>query len=951
MYKKIRKSFADTVATLEQPEQFSWNKWLREPQIYLERFPRPRINIQSFDNFSAFVQPSLFQVSKFRLTKSRISQDIRSIIIKKGKTFKVFFNFPKTYHQQIVIFESNVSRTIFYSFIFYKDNELFITVKSDTAEQTKSLSPKIISNKIDKIKTKVASHKIKFDKTKHTALEYLIPKPAEFGYEIKIPFTSSQESTKNINILRPKTQKKYLALSFNKLEKKPAVKKINVIQLSEIKDQIEKSSIKRVLDYSPAKLDAIPKHYRVRFSFLERVRVPLFHLKNLQMKVVNQSLIEISLLDKVELNVKNLCPNFSPKTRIINPGISIQLEPPAKETPKQKAKKSKRSNANKKNEKLHAEAAVQTDIESQFPDSAQYQIDGIKFLLSNRTALLCDEIGVDNKDQVISALSYALKAGTIQKALIVAPEYNLGKEELSELAPNAVGWGNQICFNAPEMISTAKRIDKALMNNGLDNFSIFISSYKTFYDLLNDPSSFDALDKIDCIIFDEAQYLLNNEVQNGSTINFPNAKYKWLLSSLPLQILEDRILPEMKHHINDFDSPDGTLARTKHELGNNIPHVIRNDYWLDLDKEQTQEFENTMLQGKKRVIDLIQGGNPFIIQSNIFTLVHQIKQIENFSTHKDSSLKSILLLDQLESIIASGQKTIIFSQYDKQGIQKIEKLLKNNQIKYVLYQSGMPLKELENSANSFRKDSKISVMLAGLTAASIKVKIPEASYLIHFDQWWNPITQWQYEDKSFGGNEYTQVNESVNVINYFGINPVEIKIRETLIKKGLLVKNLFEFLSNETMYGLISNEDWLEILGIEETEIAKEDKIDESSILDEFSSTSLEEIGQRTKAFFTKVGYKNLAIKPDMLHEELIILGTAQKGLNEIKTVILCLPFKTSNIEPVENFVGNFSKNNHRLFVICSSEVSEQADEKLRRKIVFINTEMFAKYLIQFKLY
>jgi hypothetical protein len=131
-----------------------------------------------------------------------------------------------------------------------------------------------------------------------------------------------------------------------------------------------------------------------------------------------------------------------------------------------------------------------------------------------------------------------------------------------------------------------------------------------------------------------------------------------------LQIIEERLIPKLKNHLVGFEKPDGSLNRTKHALGTNLPSVIRNDYWLNLDHEQSQEYENTLLQGRKRINDLVKGGNPFIIQSNIFTLVHQIKQLGNFSTHKEISPKSDLLLDQMESIIASGQKSIIFSQYD-----------------------------------------------------------------------------------------------------------------------------------------------------------------------------------------------------------------------------------------------------------------------------------------------
>jgi hypothetical protein len=375
---------------------------------------------------------------------------------------------------------------------------------------------------------------------------------------------------------------------------------------------------------------------------------------------------------------------------------------------------------------------------------------------------------------------------------------------------------------------------------------------------------------------------------------------------------------------------------------------MRNDFWNELDLEQLQEFENTLIQGKKRILDLIKGGNPFIIQSNIFTLIHQVKQLGNFSTHKDTSPKSDLLLDQLDSILTSGHKSIIFSQYDKQGIQKIEHLLKNNQIKYVLYQSGMPLKELEKSANRFSNESNIKVMLAGLTSASAKVKMPEASYLIYFDQWWNPLTQWQYEDKTSPHDDLSHGFESINVFNYFSKNFIEVNIRATLAKKGLLTKNIAEFLSNETVYSLLTNEDWLDILQIEHSKLRKNLKTPVEEIINKLNEASLEEYEQKIKSLFTKLGYKNLVSKPNMMHEELAIYGFAQKGLHEIKTAIFCLPFKVKNLEPINNFIKETSKNNNRLFVICSDSLLEQIPYEHKEKVTYIGQNMLASYLSLF---
>lgn len=955
MYKKIRKSVAEAISNVEDPEQFEWNKWLKEPQIYLERFPKARIDVKKVENFKVFSEPTLSQVKKFALTKFKVSEEIKNVIVKKKKTFKIFFSFPKPYQHQISIFESNASRLLFLSSFFYKEKELYFKVEKDDKESVISLIPKTISKKPEPIQVTVKTLLTDIQKVDNFKCDCLITKPEYSDFKIDMPSTLPPDKIFNLNVLRNDANKKYLAIAFNKLEKKPLLKNIPVITLEEIKEQLQKSDTKKILAIPIDILRQKPKHYRLKFVQLEKIRVPLYHLKNLHTKQAKLKQFNFNLLEKPELNDKNLSVVYLPKLKIINPGIikqllSVENEKPKKRIQKAKIKKETLTPEPKKVE-LIAKKINFEEVEPNIKNLLAHQKEGIRFLLTNRTALLSDEIGIDKKAQTIYALHAAIKQGEIKSALIVCPNSHIGDKKVSEHIDNAEGWKNQIYKLNPELSTvTLKGNNDENVSASIENASIYIANYNTLIELTKDVSKEHFCNIVECLILDEAQYLLNNEFQPEHLLNFPASKYRWILSSLPSQLIEERLIPKLKNHLVGFDMLDGSLNRTKHTLGNELPPLVRNDYWHDLDVEQKQEFENTMLQGRKRILDLVKGGNPFIIQSNIFTLIHQIKQLGNFSTHKETSPKSELLLDQLDSIIASGQKSIIFSQYDKQGVQKIERLLKNNQIRYVLYQSGMPLKELEHSANAFKKEARISVMLAGLTAASVKVKIPEALYLIHFDQWWNPITQWQYEEKSLNVDDLNQSMESVNVFNYFGNNSVEINIRETLQKKGLLIKNLIEFLSNETLYSLISNEDWLDILGIEHQKSRKNLKPDIDTIMKTLSETSIDEMGQKTKALFTKFGYKNLILKPDMLHEELTIYGTANKGLNEIKSAILCLPFKTKDAEPVETFVKEASKNNSRIFVICSEEILKQVTSDPHERVTYIGQQSFANYLSQFQI-
>jgi len=91
----------------------------------------------------------------------------------------------------------------------------------------------------------------------------------------------------------------------------------------------------------------------------------------------------------------------------------------------------------------------------------------------------------------------------------------------------------------------------------------------------------------------------------------------------------------------------------------------------------------------------------------------------------------------------------------------------------------------------------------------------EASYVILFDHWWNPAVMWQAEDRA---HRHGQKN-SVNIYSYWMLDTIDIRIREILERKGLLIDNVVDGLADKykeetDIDEMLSKEDLLEILGI-----------------------------------------------------------------------------------------------------------------------------------------
>lgn len=953
MYKKIRKSVADVLANAGDTEQFEWNRWLREPQVYLEKFPKPRIDIQNVNSYQAFPVLALYQVKNFTLTKTKISTAFKNVILQKKKTFKIFFMFAKPYQKQIKLFDTDAAKLNFILSFFYKDKELFLRTSKGKKESVVSLGTTCFLQNIEKFEVSTKSESVELARVNCIKQDYQLIKSEKPVIDIKLPSKSNVNNILSIPLPTTKQTTIKPLTTFNKLEKFPKITNIRILSVEEIKEQLQNSEQKKVLSFPINPLPEKPKQYNLKLTPIDKMHVPLFHLKNLQTKETRLKPDRLKLLQEAEVLRKNQNIKVNIKTNILNPGILSHLSAPIQDKPKEKIIKEKVIEK-KLTEPKKSEQKIKTvsweEIEGDFKTLLTHQKEGMRFLLNNKKALLSDELGTDAKTHTVCALVAALRIGTINNALIVSSTLHVGNKLVAEKIGYSEGWENQISKWGSELSCSTITSDI----NGSppllkENNQIYITTYDMLLNATGDLEKNKIFSNIDCLILDEAQVIISEKIEPERLFKFPKSKYLWIISSHPSGILEEKLIPLLKNHLPDFEQLDNLLNRSKYSLKNDLPDVIRQEHWLEFDKDQKQEFDNTIAQGRKRIQDLINSGNPFIIQSNIFTLIHQIKQIENFSTHNDNSPKVELLLEHLEAILINGQKTIIFSQYDKQGIQKIERMLKGNNIRYVLYQSGMPLKELENSVNTFKKESKINVMLAGLTAASIKIKLAEAPYFIHFDQWWNPINQWQYEDRTSNNNNFNQPSNNLSVINYFTNNSVGLNLRATMQKKGLLNKNLIESLSNEMIYSLISNEDWLDILGIEHPKTKKNIQFDIDKIYNELSVIKWDLLGQKVKAFFTKLGYKNLMLKPDALNNQSLIYGSSNKGINEFKTAILCLPFNAIDTELVNTFMKESLKNNNRLVVICSKEISKNLESRNDEKINFIDQETLANYISLFK--
>jgi len=429
-----------------------------------------------------------------------------------------------------------------------------------------------------------------------------------------------------------------------------------------------------------------------------------------------------------------------------------------------------------------------------------YQITGIKFLITNKSALLADQMGTGKTVMATTALRILFIKGQVKKALIVVPSNLL------------YVWEEHIKKWAPELqyivINETKNIREILYNI---KSHIFLVSYDT---LKNDYITKRNILKrfsedLDIIILDEAHNIKNSETLKSKAVKFTskNATYKWALTGTPIQnnlkefvSLYEFLNPDEKLSINKETIKETIqkimLRRLKKDVLSELPEKLPPEIeYFDLSLKQRLEYESILSKEKDRIFQIAKEYREsknynFILKQNLITALQKLRQICNFPSDSIKSPKSDRLLEILEELLENQEKVIIFTNFINNGVEKISKNLEKKFGKdiYVSYTGKMSKEEKNKSVIRFKEDNKCFFFVATINAAGEGLTLTEASYVIFFDLHWNPAKIWQAEDRA---HRIGQKNK-VNIYNFITKQTVEEKIFQKLEEKKNLISQVVD---------------------------------------------------------------------------------------------------------------------------------------------------------------
>ena len=442
-----------------------------------------------------------------------------------------------------------------------------------------------------------------------------------------------------------------------------------------------------------------------------------------------------------------------------------------------------------------------------------YQVKGVEFLLTNEHALLADDMGTGKTVMTLVALKILMQQGKVKSILILCPPSVLHE------------WKRHLEEWTPELVSTFVRGNQQLRGVIWNSPShVYITAYSTFRNDVQSgliPQS--NRSKFDVAIIDEAHHIKNPNTAQAKSVKTLQPSYRWALTGTPVQNrIEDLhaifefVYPRL---LTSFDTEERVkkkiapyfLRRRKQEVLKDLPPKVRQELELELDRDQQIAYNKIERESQLEIAAL----GDKVTKQHIFAKLTLLKQVCNFAPGKISSPKLEDLKERVEEIIESGQKVIVFSQYLGEGIDKLEKGLRPYKLSKIV--GGQSDIVRGNEIEQFKKRQDTPILLASVRSGGEGLNLAEASYVVHFDHWWNPAVMWQAEDRAHRRGQ----KNSVNIYSYWMADTIDDRIRTILGRKGLLIENVVDGLAEQEIDELFSMEDLLEIIGVEKAPTQK----------------------------------------------------------------------------------------------------------------------------------
>jgi SNF2 family DNA or RNA helicase/uncharacterized Zn finger protein len=460
-----------------------------------------------------------------------------------------------------------------------------------------------------------------------------------------------------------------------------------------------------------------------------------------------------------------------------------------------------------------------------------YQQRGFSWMYRNSKigfgSVLADDMGLGKTLQVITTLLKYKEDGLLQEAkvLVIAPTGLL------------TNWQKEIEKFAPSIATkiyhgTSRKFEKK------DKFDVVISSYGV---ARSDAKELKKM-KWHTLVIDEAQNIKNVNTEQTKAIKTIGAANFIAMSGTPVENKLSELWSIMDYsnrgfmgNLKEFNESYGNpiqqyndvavadklkkvtapflMRRLKSDKSiiSDLPEKIEMDCFASLAKDQASLYEKTLHKALEEIegIEKTDSKSLFVRQGLVLQMIMALKQICNHPTQflknniLDESLsgKMELLFDKLDSIVESGEKALLFTQFAEMGKLLQHFINKRYNEEPMFYHGGCSVTQRNKMVDAFQNNRAEKIFILSLKAAGTGLNLTAANHVIHYDLWWNPAVEAQATDRAYRIGQKT----NVMVHRFITKNTFEEKINEMIQGKKALAN--MTVATGENWIGNLSNKE------------------------------------------------------------------------------------------------------------------------------------------------